>query len=30
MERDCDKCIHKKENGCESWDCKFESKEEQK
>ncbi len=25
-DRDCDNCIHRKENGCEKWDCKFEPK----
>lgn len=24
-DRDCDNCIHKKENGCESWDCEFKA-----
>ena len=23
-DRDCPNCIHRKENGCEEWDCKFE------
>lgn len=26
MERECDKCIHKKEKGCEKWNCEFEPK----
>ena len=26
MERKCDKCIHKKEKGCEKWNCEFEPK----
>lgn len=25
-DRDCPNCIHRKENGCEEWDCKFEPK----
>ena len=24
MERECNKCVHRKEHGCEKWDCKFE------
>lgn len=23
MERDCENCAHRKENGCESWECNF-------
>ena len=26
QERDCEHCSHKKENGCEVWDCQFEEK----
>ncbi len=26
MDRDCTNCIHRKENGCESWDCHFQQK----
>lgn len=26
MERKCDECIHKKEKGCEKWNCEFEPK----
>lgn len=28
-ERDCDNCKHRKDNGCEVWDCKFEAKEKE-
>lgn len=24
MERECNKCVHRKEHGCEKWDCEFE------
>lgn len=24
--RDCDNCMHRKPNGCESWDCEFKPK----
>lgn len=27
-ERHCESCTHKKPNGCETWDCKFERKVE--
>ena len=23
-DRDCENCVHHKDNGCESWECKFE------
>lgn len=23
IERECNKCVHRKENGCEKWDCEF-------
>ena len=23
-ERDCEHCVHRKDNGCEKWDCEFE------
>lgn len=26
VERDCDNCIHRKEDGCEKWECEFEPK----
>jgi hypothetical protein len=26
MERKCNECTHKKEKGCEKWDCEFEPK----
>ena len=25
-DRDCENCVHKKELGCEKWECSFESK----
>lgn len=25
-DRDCENCIHRKKNGCESWDCNFEKR----
>jgi hypothetical protein len=28
-ERDCENCVHRKENGCEVWDCAFEQKGEE-
>ena len=24
--RECQKCVHKTSNGCESWDCEFEQR----
>ena len=27
--RDCENCIHYKDEGCEVWECKFEAKEEE-
>lgn len=26
--RDCENCIHRKENGCEVWECEFSPKKE--
>lgn len=26
-DRDCATCIHRKETGCESWDCEYEPRE---
>lgn len=26
MERECNKCIHRKKMGCEKWNCEFEPK----
>lgn len=28
-ERDCENCIHHTENGCDSWDCEFERREDE-
>lgn len=27
-ERECDRCIHRKESGCEKWNCQFEPKDD--
>ena len=27
-DRDCEHCVHKKEKGCEVWDCEFEQRGE--
>ena len=27
-ERDCEHCVHRKDKGCEKWNCEFERREE--
>ncbi len=27
LERDCEHCVHRKDKGCEKWDCEFERKQ---